>query len=73
MKLKKVVNSGETNRSCANCAFGRHTPQGDAVLCEKKGVKAPDSRCRHFKYDPLNRIPNKPLTLGGHSPEEFRL
>ncbi len=73
MKLKKVVNGGEINRSCANCAYGRHTPDHLAVLCEKKGVKAPDSHCRKFKYDPLNRIPNKPLPLSEHSPEEFIL
>lgn len=73
VKLKKVVNRGESNRCCANCAHGRHTPQGDAVLCEKKGVKATDSCCRQFKYDPLNRIPSKPLALSEHSPEEFQL
>jgi len=73
LKLKKVVNRKEIDRACVNCAFGRHAPEGDLVLCEKKGVKAPDSVCRHFKYDPLNRIPNKPLTLGDYSPEEFQL
>ncbi len=73
MKLNKVVNRGKSNRACVNCAFGRHAPEGDVVLCEKEGVKTPDSVCRHFKYDPLNRIPNQPLSLGEYSPEDFQL
>ena len=44
-----------------------------SVLCEKKGVVDPESRCRHYKYDPLKRIPPKPLAQLDFSAEDFKL
>lgn len=31
------------------------------VLCIKKGVMTPDSSCNQFRYDPLKRIPTRPV------------
>ena len=33
----------------------------EAVLCEKKGVMSPASHCRSFRYDPLKRVPPRPV------------
>lgn len=67
MNLKSI------EKICANCAYGRHTPDEDGVLCEKKGVMLKTSSCKSFKYDPLNRIPAHPMSLGNYSAEEFEL
>lgn len=70
---KKLMNLKSIEKICANCAYGRHTPDEDGVLCEKKGVMLKTSSCKSFKYDPLNRIPVRPMSLGNYSPEEFEL
>ncbi len=67
MNLKSI------EKICANCAYGRYTPNEDGVLCEKKGVMLKSSSCKSFKYDPLNRIPARPVTMGNYSAEEFEL
>ena len=70
---KKLLNLKSIDKICANCAFGTHAPDGDSVLCEKRGVMLNTSTCKKFKYDPLNRTPARPLMMGEHSPEEFVL
>ena len=70
---KKLLNLKSVDKICANCAYGRHTPGEDGVLCEKKGIMLNVSSCRSFKYDPLNRTPARPLTMGDFSAEEFVL
>ena len=48
-------------RRCEYCA--RSTKLDDeTVLCTKKGIRTPDSKCRKFTYDPTKRIPPKPKT-----------
>lgn len=49
-------------RACAYCAHGATLEDGQ-VLCAKKGLCSPDSRCRRFRYDPLKRIPPKAKAL----------
>lgn len=70
---KKLLNTNSVDKICANCSYGRHAPDGETVLCIKKGVMAPYSTCRKFDYDPLNRTPARPIGLGEHSAEEFEL
>ena len=43
---------------CQKCGERFH---GEAVLCEKKGVMSPASHCRSFRYDPLKRVPPRPV------------
>lgn len=59
---------------CAYCVKGSLL-EGDQILCSKKGVVPASGSCRAFCYDPLKRVPPKPVVLesGKHSPEEFRL
>ena len=47
-------------RLCAHCAFGGKIDE-DTVICRKCGVVPSDHRCRRFRYDPLKRVPPKPV------------
>lgn len=45
---------------CIYCARSR--PLSDEeVICAKKGVMSAGSQCRWFKYDPLKRVPPRPV------------
>ena len=45
---------------CAYCQRG--TPLEDGrVMCVKKGIVSASGACRRFRYDPLKRVPPKPL------------
>ena len=59
---------------CAYCARGRELAPGQ-VVCPKKGVMSAGSHCTSFRYDPLKRVPPRPvrLTLTGGADEDFRL
>lgn len=70
---KKLLNLKSIDKICANCAHGKHAPGEESVLCEKRGVMLNTSSCRKFKYDPLNRTPARPVSLGEYSAEEFVL
>ena len=59
---------------CTYCAHGRAL--GDhQVVCPKKGVMDPGSHCRSFRYDPLKRVPPRPIKPAGSDlpDEEFQL
>ena len=45
---------------CGYCARSR--PLSDEqVVCGKKGVMSPASHCPSFRYDPLKRVPPRPV------------
>lgn len=35
----------------------------DKVACVKRGVVMPEDHCGAFKYDPLKRVPPRPMKL----------
>ena len=70
---KRLLNLKSIDKICANCAYGKHAPDDENILCEKRGVMLYNSSCRKFKYDPLNRIPVRPVLMDEHSWEEFVL
>ncbi len=47
---------------CAYCARGSQL-NDEEVACVKRGVVAADHRCGAFRYDPLKRVPPRPVTL----------
>ena len=55
---------------CAYCQRG--TPlDGETVMCPKRGVVSAAGSCRSFRYDPLKRVPPKPLSVDfSHLKEE---
>ena len=45
---------------CAYCQRG--TPLEDGrVMCVKKGIVSASGACRRFRYDPLKRVPPRPV------------
>lgn len=45
---------------CAYCARGTDLADGQ-VICLKRGVVSAGHFCRAFRYDPLKRVPPKPV------------
>ena len=45
---------------CAYCTHGRALGGGQ-VVCPKKGVMSQGSSCRRFTYDPMKRVPPRPV------------
>lgn len=44
---------------CRYCELAHTLQDEDTMLCDKKGVVDAGYHCRHFRYDPLKRIPGK--------------
>jgi len=59
---------------CVYCTYSR-TLGEDQVVCPKKGVMAAGSHCRAFRYDPLKRVPPRPVKLSnaGIHDSDFKL
>lgn len=45
---------------CLYCAKGTQLDE-DTVACMKKGIVSSGSSCRSFRYDPLKRVPPRPI------------
>lgn len=74
MKMrKKLLSDDESLKQCRNCAYGLAMADDEKILCEKSGIRYPDSVCKKFKYDPLSRIPKKQPELSDYSEEDFAL
>ena len=48
-------------KRCAYCAKGVPAETG-IVLCAKRGIRKENDQCGVFRYDPLKRIPPRPLS-----------
>lgn len=70
---KTVYNTDNISPACAYCLFGKPAPDGETVLCSKKGVVAKEYSCRKFKYDIMKRVPKKAPKLQSFSEEDFSL
>ena len=59
---------------CAYCARGGVINERE-VACPRKGVVAAEEHCRRFQYDPLKRVPPRPVKLktANLSEEDFTL
>lgn len=69
----KLLNKDAYEAICRNCKHGRLSPEGDTVLCVKKGIVDPDGSCRRYSYDPLKRVPRKMPAVREANPEDFDL
>ncbi|HZJ78808.1 MAG TPA: hypothetical protein VFD52_08430 [Clostridia bacterium] len=70
---RKLLNVKEIPPSCSYCIYGRLSPDGECILCIKKGVMRTDSSCRKFKYNPLNRRPKEKPLIPEMDEKEFEL
>ena len=59
---------------CIYCTRGRELDPGQ-VVCPKRGVMSAGSHCGAFRYDPLKRVPPRPVKLSGAGfrEEDFKL
>ncbi len=59
---------------CTYCARGVPLEDGQ-VGCPKRGIVSPGGSCRGFRYDPLKRVPPRPVVPARPqlSPEDFVL
>ncbi|MBQ3085773.1 MAG: hypothetical protein IKM24_04455 [Clostridia bacterium] len=55
--MKQKIFGADVEKNCACCEMGKLSPGGDMILCVKKGLRSPSSKCRSFRYDPLKRKP----------------
>ena len=46
---------------CAYCQRGQQINERD-VACVKRGIVPVEHHCRAFRYDPLKRVPPRPIT-----------
>ncbi|MBO4341758.1 MAG: hypothetical protein IJJ61_03265 [Clostridia bacterium] len=69
----KVLNKKKYPPMCDYCRFGRPSPDGENILCEKKGIKEKGEKCRAYKYDPLKRVPLNQPALADVDPSDFEL
>lgn len=58
--------------ACAYCAEAMQQV-GESILCAKHGIVPPDYACRQFLYDPIKRIPAKPLPLDDYDADDFSI
>ena len=47
---------------CAYCHRGQQVNERE-VACVKKGIVAAEYHCRAFRYEPLKRVPPRPVKL----------
>ena len=60
--------------ACKYCAFAMQVvSSGKEVLCEKRGVVAAGYHCRRYEYDPLRRVPKRPMPLAEFTAEDFSI
>ena len=59
---------------CAYCQRGQQINERE-VACVKKGIVKAEDHCRAFKYDPMKRVPPRPVSLdmGRLKEEDFTL
>lgn len=58
---------------CAYCAKGKELGAGE-IGCVRYGVVKSHFKCGRFVYDPLRRVPPKPVRLGKkYSDKDFEI
>jgi len=64
----------DIEKRCAYCECGSAI-NDTQVVCSRRGIVGAGEHCGHFCYDPLKRVPPRPLKLDEqkHSAEEFSL
>lgn len=60
--------------SCSYCTHGVKLTQ-DSIACLKNGIVSTYDMCSSFRYDPLKRVPSRPIQIDRdkYSQEDFSL
>ena len=67
MKFRKRIDP-----RCAYCIHGS-TISETQVACVKRGIVPAEHHCAAFRYDPLKRVPPRPVKLAEKKAEDFTL
>ena len=59
--------------ACVYCELSYPSGQEGTRLCFKKGIVSYDFSCSKFRYDPLARIPRRPLEIEQFDERDFSL
>lgn len=70
---KNIIDSKEQSVRCDICLYGTRLADSSGILCEKSGIRAFDSSCKKFRYDPLKRVPKKAPVMMDFSQEDFEI
>ena len=54
---------------CTYCRHGAPLEDGQ-IICPKRGIVSPGSSCGAVKYDPLQRVPPRPVAPKLDLPQE---
>ena len=59
--------------ACKYCEESFPSQDAEHFLCMKRGVVPGDHACKKFRYDPLRRIPARPLQPQKYEEEDFAI
>lgn len=59
--------------ACHYCIQAYQAMGEEQILCLKRGVVPREYSCKKFRYDPLKRVPQRPLPLIKYTEEDFAL
>lgn len=68
----KAFNKKLSHR-CEYCVNSKALDGSNEVICKKRGVVDRQDSCRHYKYDPLKRVPDTAKISKNYTPEDFSL
>lgn len=68
--MKKKLFGQNIPANCIYCEF--YNLENELAYCQK-GKQMKNDKCRHFKYDPLMRIPRVTAYQSNYSIEDFKL
>ena len=66
--MKKQKN--EIEKVCEYCEHAAPLKDKNFMLCKTRGVVSVSFSCRKFLYDPLKRIPSRPVILESETESE---
>lgn len=68
--MKKNLFGQNIPVNCMYCEFASR--ENEVTYCQK-GKQIKNDKCRHFKYDPLMRVPKVTVFRSNYSAEDFKL
>lgn len=68
--MKKKLFGENINVDCAYC---ENSVFEDGIVYCRKGRQIQKNKCRKFSYDPLMRVPKKPVLKNNYSADDFKL
>lgn len=70
---QKLFDGKNYEKRCEHCLNGKLPADRSIVLCKRFGVVETGFCCRHFRYDPLKRIPKRAKIQTDFDENEFKL